>query len=201
LVRSEEVVERLGPSDFNMPWINARADAFAARVIAGDLSRAENDWASLWEDTITSKAWERWLVSGRLAAARADLELALGHTDDALTWARRAIEMAVASSRKKYVAIARTTVGRALIAHGLHEEAAAELGRAVAMSDVLGSPLLRWQSGAALARALAGTGGDPDPVFDEAARIICGVAAGLTPEHSAVYLAAPEVADVVDAVH
>jgi len=119
----------------------------------------------------------------------------MNRLDDALTWGRRALEMAVAGSRKKYDAIARMTIGRTLIAHGLREEATAELRRAVAMSDALGSPLIRWQSRAALAQALAAT--DPDPVYAEAATIIRTVVAGLTPEHAAVYLAAPEVAVVL----
>ena len=63
------------------------------------------------------------------------------------------------------------------------------------MSDALGSPLIRWQSRAALAQALAAT--DPDPVYAEAATIIRTVAAGLTPEHAAGYLAAPEVVEVL----
>ena len=115
LERSEAVAERLGPSDFNMPWMNARADAFAARVMRGDVSGAQKQWSSLWEDAVTSKAWERWVVTGRLAAARADLELSIGHLDEAVTWGTRAIGMAIASSRRKYEAIARTTVGRSLI--------------------------------------------------------------------------------------
>jgi hypothetical protein len=68
------------------------------------------------------------------------------------------------------------------------------------MSDLLGSPLIRWQARAALAEALARTGEDPGPAFDEAAGIIGGVVAGLSPQHSAVYLAAPRVAVVLDAV-
>jgi len=38
--------------------------------------------------------------------------------------------MALASSRKRYEAIARTTVGRALAVERLHEEAVVELRRA-----------------------------------------------------------------------
>jgi tetratricopeptide (TPR) repeat protein len=200
LARSEEVAERLGPSDFNMPWMNARADVFTARVMRDDLARAEREWGSLWEDAVASKAWERWLVSGRLAAVRADMDLAMGHIEEALAWAQRAIEMALASSRKKYEAVARTTAGRALITHGLHREAATELRRAVALSDALGSPLLRWQSRGALAQALAGTGGDPGPAYEEAGNIIRAVAAGLTPQHATGYLAAPQVASVLGAV-
>jgi len=53
-----------------------------------------------------------------------------GRVEDALTWGRRAIAMALASSRKRYEAIARTTVGRALAVERLHEEAVVELRRA-----------------------------------------------------------------------
>jgi tetratricopeptide (TPR) repeat protein len=196
LARSEEVADRLGPSDFNMPWMNARADVFTACVIRDDLARAESEWGSVWDDAVASKAWERWLVSGRLAAARADMELSMGHTGEALVWARRAIDLAVASSRKKYEAIGRTTAGRALIGDGLYDEAATELRRAVAVSDALSSPLLRWQSRAALAQALARTGHDPGPAYHEAATIIRDVADSLSAEHAAGYLAAPQVASV-----
>ena len=119
LTRSEGVAELLGPSDFNMPWMKARADVFVARVMKGDLSTAESSWDALWDDAVGSKAWERWIVSGRLAAARAELELARGRIDDAQTWSMRAIDMAVTSSRKKYEVIARTTLGRALVGAGL----------------------------------------------------------------------------------
>ncbi len=200
LTRSEEVEDRLGPSDFNMPWMNARADVFVARVMKGDTSRALRDWGPLWDDAVASKAWERWLVSGRMAAVRADLELDMGNTDDTLLWGGRAIEMAVASSRKKYEAIARTTVGRALTTQRLHEEAVAELRRAAALSDVLGSPLIRWQSRAALAQALPGIGSDPASVCAEAADIIRSVVAGLTAAHADGYLAVPQVVEVLDAV-
>ncbi len=183
-----------------MPWMNARADVFTACVSRGDLARAESEWGPVWDDAVASKAWERWLVSGRLAATRADMELSMGRTGEALVWARRAIDLAVASSRRKYEAIGRTTAGRALIADGLYDEAATELRRAVAVSDALSSPLLRWQSRAALAQAMAGTGHDPDPAYHEAASIIRDVADSLSTEHAAGYLAAPQVASVVDAV-
>ena len=60
LARSEGVADLLGPSDFNMPWMNARADVFVARVMKGDLSTAEGGWNAIWSDAVGSKAWERW---------------------------------------------------------------------------------------------------------------------------------------------
>jgi hypothetical protein len=120
--------------------------------------------------------------------------------EDALVWGRRAIEIALASSRKKYEAIARTTVGRALTLERLHEDALVELSRAAATADALGSPLVRWQAKAALARALAANGSEPDAVYAEVAEIIQAVVAGLSPVHAAGYLVAPQVAEVLDDV-
>jgi tetratricopeptide (TPR) repeat protein len=196
--RSEEVVDRLGPSDFNMPWMNARADLLAADVLGGNLGQAVKQFPAVWDEALASKAWERWLVSGRLAATRAELELELGNFEDAVTWARRALEMAVATNRKKYQVVARTTLGAALARQGLAEEAAAELSGAVEGADTLGSPLLCWQTRAALATALARIKrGNPDGVRREAIEIIQSVASSLTPEHRRGYLAAPQVEQVL----
>jgi class 3 adenylate cyclase/tetratricopeptide (TPR) repeat protein len=198
--RSATVVDRLGPSDFNMPWMNARADLIGADLLLHDYGSVETAWPGAWDDAVASQAWERWLISGRLAADRAELELALGRLDDAVTWARRAIEMARSASRRKYEAIALTLLGRALAAQGLAEEATAELRSAVAAADALGSPLFRWQARAALAAA-ARTANDAsgDEAIQDASAIIRGIAASLSPERAAVYLAAPQVVEVLEA--
>jgi len=47
---------------------------------------------------------------------------------------------------------------------------------------------------------LAVTGGEADAVYLEAAEIIRVVVAGLSPAHAGGYLAAPQVAEVFDAV-
>ena len=125
--RSEILTDRLGPSSFNMPWINARADLVGAQLLQDDLSAVERTWPALWEDAVASEAWQRWLVSGRLAANRAELELTAGRIDDALTWATRAIELAKSAGRRKYLTNALTTLGRVLTAQG---ESASEIGRA-----------------------------------------------------------------------
>ena len=195
LQRSEEVADRLGPSDFNMPWINARADAFTTQVLRGDFSDAMKGWQSLWDDAAGSIAWERWLVTGRIAPWRAELELAARHHDEALEWARRAVELAVEAGRKKYEAIARTTLGRVLIAEGLRDDAAKELRRALVLGDDLGSPLIRWRAKAALADAV---GAEAETQRRDAAVIIRDVAAGLDAVRGANYLAAQEVAQVLE---
>jgi tetratricopeptide (TPR) repeat protein len=199
--RSAGVVDRTGPSSFNMPWINARADLLGAQLLLGDLGRVEKDLPSTLEDALAVKGWERWLVGGRLAAYRAELEMEAGRHGDAVTWARRAIDSARAVHRRKYEAIGLTTLGRALTAQGLADEAAAEVRSAVEIADGLGSPLLRWQSRAALAAALSrsSSGGDPDGPLQESATIVREVAASLAPERAKGYLAAVPVVQVLEA--
>ncbi|MGH2591400.1 MAG: hypothetical protein ACRDGW_11475, partial [Actinomycetota bacterium] len=198
--RSEAVADRLGPSDFNMPWMNARADLLGAQLLLGDLGRVEEYWPGAFEDALAVKGWEHWLISGRLLAYRAELELEAGRHDDAVMWARRALESARAVRRRKYEAIALTTLGRALTAQGLADEAAAELRSAIEIADELGSPLLRWQARAALAAALSRkpNGEDPEGPLQEAAKIIREVAASLAPERAKGYLAAAPVVEVLE---
>jgi hypothetical protein len=142
------------------------------------------------------------LITGRLAAYRAEWELEAGQLDDAVTWARRAIDMARGVHRRKYEAIALTVLGRALTAQGQGEAAATELRTAVEIADTLGSPLLRWQARAALAKApsTGSIGADPETLLGEAARIVREVAASLASERGKAYLDAPQVLEVLEAV-
>jgi len=191
--RSQMVSDRLGPSDFNMPWMNARADWIAAELLLGELGTVDRLWPDAWEDAQNVKAWEHWLVSGRLAVARAQLELGAGKLDDAVTWSRRALEMAESGGRPKYEAIALHTLGQALTQQGHAKEAVDELERAVAIADRLGSPLVRWETRAALATAQRAAGEDPEAMLAGSIAIIREVAASLSPERADTYLAAPAV--------
>lgn len=200
--RSELITDRLGPSDFNMPWMNARADLICADLLLGELGRVDIAWPSAWDDAVAGKAWERWLVSGRLASVRSEVELARGHLDDAVTWARRTLEMARPVRRRKYEITGLITLGSALAQQGSVEDAVAQLRIAVALADGPGgSPLLRWRAKAACGAAETRrpeTAADGETRLREAASIIREVAASLAPERTARYLAAPEVARVLE---
>src|SRR3954469_8141999 len=198
--RSQTVADRLGPSDFNMPWMNARADLIASELLLGEFGTVERLWPSAWDDAQVVKAWEHWLVSGRLAAARAKLELAAGDLDEALTWSRRALEMAASGGRPKYEAIALTTIGQVLTKQGLDEEAVTELENAVTVADQLGPPLARGETRAALAAAERAAGTDPTQMYAEAEAIARAVAGSLSPERGAAYLNAPAVRAVLDGI-
>jgi hypothetical protein len=120
--RSERMVEQLGPSDFNMPWMNARADLICAHLLADDVGAVKRDWPSAWDDALASPAWEHWLITGRLAVVRAQLELELGRLDESLTWSGRAVDLARPVGRRKYEVVSLITQGRALTAQGLFPE-------------------------------------------------------------------------------
>ena len=90
-------------------------------------------------------------------------------------------------------AIALQTLGQALTQQGLADDAVGELSRAVAIADELGSPLVRWETRAALASAERAAGTDPEPRVAEAATIIRDVASSVSPERGEIYLAAPLV--------
>jgi hypothetical protein len=138
-------------------------------------------------------------VVPRLAAARADLDLAKGRIEEAQAWAVRAIDMAVASSRKKYEAIGRITLGRALVAGGLGHEAVGELRRAVAGAEAIRSPFIRWQALAALGAALAASGSDSSGPRLEAAAVVRSISEDLSAEHAATFLADQRVTEVLEA--
>ena len=55
-------------------------------MLLGDLGEADRMRPSAWDDALASVAWERWLLGGRLAALRAELELEEGRFEDAMTW-------------------------------------------------------------------------------------------------------------------
>ncbi len=134
--------------------VDQREGRFAgAQVLMDDLAAVERSWSSLWDDALASGGWERWLISGGWPrtgpswTSRRVGSMARSHG------AMRAIELAEQGGRRKYLANARTTLGRVLTAQGEATSATAELRSAVALADELGSPLLRWQARAALSRA------------------------------------------------
>ena len=203
LERSTLVAERLGPSDFNMPWMNARADVICADLLLGNIASVERSWEGAWDDAESSHGWERWLITGRLASVRADVELETGRLDEAVTWAQRSLELARTAKRRKYEIASLITLGSALTAQGLGPEALDALRTSVALADGPGgSPLLRWRARAGLGAAAtqrAETAAEGEAELRRAASIVQEVAASLAPERAERYLAAPQVARVLEA--
>jgi len=153
-----------------------------------------------FDESSNTKAWTRWLIQCRLAAARAELELFVGRAEDAVDWARKTIELCLPVRRFKYEIAGRTVLGRGLVESGKAADGVAELKLAVQQADRLGAPPLRWQAQAALARALYATGDDKgaEQAFVVASKVIHDVAAGLSAERSARFLRAEPIRGVLE---
>jgi len=197
--RTEESLEQSGWAGFSMPRVMALADGVQTETLAGDLGKALAAWPGAYDEAANARAWSRWLVTGRLLAARAELALRAEGPDAAIEWASKALEKALPVKRLKYEAFGRVILGRALCQARHPEEALAELRRAVEIADRLGSPPGRWQSRASLSEALYATGDDDgaEAAFREACDIVRAVAAGLSPERSKRFLAAEPVSELL----
>jgi tetratricopeptide (TPR) repeat protein len=134
-----------------------------------------------------------------MLVARADIALQSGDLDAAADWARKAIDNARGVRRRKYESIGRRILGETLLQMSRGPEALAELRAAVELADALVSPPGRWQSRAALGRALYATGDDEGAgaAYREAAEVIRSMAATLSPEHEKSLLGAPPVQEVL----
>jgi class 3 adenylate cyclase/tetratricopeptide (TPR) repeat protein len=195
LVGSEE------SAGFTMPRANAMADLVQTAFMAGDLATAETAWRTEWEISNKTQAWSRWLVGCRLAATRAEMALAMDRLDEAIEWARKAIELCIPVRRLKYEIVGRIVLGQAMLASGKATDAVAGLRLTLEQADRLGSPPLRWRGRAALGKSLYATGDDngAEQAFAEASTIIKDVAASLTPERSARFLAVEPIREVLSA--
>jgi len=122
--RTEDSVEATtGMVGFTMPKAMAMADLVQTALLQGDIATAQAAWRIQWDDSVNTKGWARWLVACRLAAARAELELATGHPIEAVEWARKTIELSEPVRRVKYEIGGRTLLGQALVASGKAKEA------------------------------------------------------------------------------
>jgi class 3 adenylate cyclase/tetratricopeptide (TPR) repeat protein len=199
--RNEEALEQSGWSGFAMPRLNSLVDILFADLEAGEVGRAEAQWPSFWDEVRQGKAWEGWLLVGKMALARADVALRTGDMDTALDWAARTVDVSTSSGRRKYEGAGRSILGRCLLEMGRAAEALTELRTAVSIADVLGSSPGRWRSRVELAQALYTTGDDDgaEQAYREAAEVIRTMASGLSPGHRASFLSAALVAETLKA--
>jgi len=190
---SELALERALTRSFGMPRRFARSDLLQTSLLEGDVGRAQADWPELWEDAAEAPAWTRWLIRGRLAAARAEIALRTETPAVAVEWSQKAIELAVSTRRRKYEAIARSTLGSALALFGKRDEALTELETAVRIADALVGQPARFNARAALARVAYSLGDDDkaEEATAEARVLLDDFVATLAPERAELVRSSP----------
>jgi class 3 adenylate cyclase/tetratricopeptide (TPR) repeat protein len=197
--RSEEALELSEGMTFSMPRSFARSDLIFTELLAGEIGAAQTAWPALWEDAEHATAWTRWLIYGRLAAARAEIALTAESPESAVDWARQTIEITTRTRRRKYEARGRTMLGEALARLGRREEALQELRAAVALADELVGPPARWQTRAALGHASFALGDDDGAAlaYGEARKLVEDFVLTLAPERAEPLLKAPTVEEIL----
>src|SRR5436309_15508676 len=105
-----------------MPLLNSLVDILYTDLALGELGRAETQWPSTWEEVSRGKAWESWLLHGKMTLARAEIALRLGQMEPAAEWAATALADAVRTRRRKYEGNARALMGQIMLATGRADE-------------------------------------------------------------------------------
>jgi class 3 adenylate cyclase/tetratricopeptide (TPR) repeat protein len=195
---SELALESALTMAFGMPRRFAQSDLLQTALLEGDIGRAQTEWPRLWEDAEKAPAWTRWLIRGRLAAARAEIALHAETAEDAIEWSQTTIEITVSTRRRKYEALARTLLGDALAKLGRRDEAIGELEAAVRIADGLIGPPARFNARAALARVAYALGDDDRAATAnaEARELVDGFVATLAAERADLVRSSPIVREL-----
>jgi tetratricopeptide (TPR) repeat protein len=186
--RNQEALELVAAhGEWGMPRLQGSIDLLLADLMQGDVGRAQAEWPTLWDAAINGRTWRPWLGGVRLALVRTEIALRAEGPDAAVDWAHETISRAAATGRIKYGMLGRTLLAGALLELGRVPEALTELQAAVEIADRLGTPAHRWQTRAALGKALAAAGDDvlAEAAYVEAKEVIETWAGTLSSEHAA----------------
>lgn len=193
--QSAEALELARDSGFPPAEISARLDLLYADLMDGEAGAAELAIPGLADAVEGAKGFHQFLWSIRLMVARAEVAPLAGRHEDAISFARAALAEAERFGRRKYAALVRVPLGRALLATGRAEEAADMLTRAVLEAERLGHLPSHWPALAALSDAKAALG-DDDAAADARAAAIRSVdefGSRLTDGHRASLRRRPDV--------
>jgi len=139
---AEEARDRARSLNFAPPAVSAGIDLLLNFARRHEVGRAEALIGEVAASVRNAAGWHGWLWSLRLAEAQAELALARGDWQVALTFASDAIERGRARHRVKYEVIGLTTRAQALLALGRANEAIAELNAAVSVARPVADPAL-----------------------------------------------------------
>jgi tetratricopeptide (TPR) repeat protein len=197
--RSERALELSEGQSFSMPWRFARSDLLITDLLSGDIEAAERAWPNLWRDAEGATGWTKWLIYGRLTAARAEIALQAETPESAVEWAQRSVDLARRTLRRKYEARSLSNLGEALVRMGRRGEAIDALRAGVAAADELIGPPGRWDARAALGRGAYALGDDnlAATAYAEGADLVGSFAETLAPERATALLNAPSISQIL----
>ena len=201
--RNQEAAELGAAAGFTNAVLQSGIDQLFTDLARGEVGRAEARWPELWERTQNTKGTHQWLMSVRLAEAKAEIALAKDDHAEAARLADEAIAQSRAVQRAKYELAARLVLGRARIGLGQPERGIDELHTALDGIRRLGHPPTLWRAWWTLGTALGQTGRDDEAAtaMGAAANTLRTFAATLAPERSRPLLAAEHSREILSAAH
>jgi class 3 adenylate cyclase/tetratricopeptide (TPR) repeat protein len=197
--RNEEAIEFGNASGFLLAALQGRTDLLFTNLLEGEPGQADRIWPELWREAEKLEGWHEWLIQGRLAYARAAIDLARGKPEEAAVAASDAVVQAQRVGRLKYEVSARAVLGAALLELKREAEGIGELRGALGGAVRLAHPPTIWGVAGMLATGLTVTG--EDEAAEEAYALLTATVdafvANLTEERRARFLAAPQVTDAL----
>jgi tetratricopeptide (TPR) repeat protein len=157
---NQEALELAGTAAFTSGVLQSQIDLLFCDLAEGEAGRADAAWPGLQEMYARVIGHHRWLIGGRLAEARSEIDLQLGRPADAANSARHAIDVARQTGRKRYEVAARIALGRALLGLERRDDALTELRRSERDAGRIKNPHLMWRAGIAVGSALDARGDD-----------------------------------------
>jgi tetratricopeptide (TPR) repeat protein/predicted Ser/Thr protein kinase len=156
---------------FAPPLVSSSIDLLFVYARTHEPGRAEAMVDDVAASVAAASGWHGWLWRLRMSEARAELALARGHWDDAITMASECIEDSRARSRLKYEILGLITRARARQAQDQITAAREDASRAVSLARTLGDPIVRLSALNALL-AMDGTDELADEARASVARIV-----------------------------
>lgn len=127
---------------FLPPIVSAGIDALLTFARRHDPGRAEGLLQQIAESAASTADWHQWLWQLRLTQAEAELALARGAFDEAITAATDSVEQSQIRGRPKYETLALITRARALHARNRTGDAIADSKRALRIAESIEDPAL-----------------------------------------------------------
>jgi hypothetical protein len=197
--RNEEAIEFGNASGFLLASLQGRTDLLFSDLLAGEPGRADRSWSGLWREAEQLEGWHEWLIQGRLAYARAEIDLARGKPQEAAAAASEALARSGRVGRLKYEVAARSVLGAALLELKREADGVGELRMALMGAERLAHPPTIWRAAGRLAAALADTGDDEGAqrAYARLTATIEAFAADLSDERRVRFLGAPQLSDAL----
>jgi class 3 adenylate cyclase/tetratricopeptide (TPR) repeat protein len=176
-------IESADPEFENNAILNI-GDALAA---LGDVDRAEEHYRTveqIVQNPSPADQWMLWRYSQHLHHSLGELLLRRGDASEAMAYADRCVDAALATNSLKNLVKGRRLRGEILMAIGEFDGAMSELSGALASARELSNPPQLWKSLEALARAQRELRRDTSDVRREAEEIIESMAERLHAGHS-----------------